>query len=397
MRRLLWIGDAVCDSGFARCTHNILEAVRERWDVSVLGINYRGDPHPYPYPIYPCLVGGDLFGLGRVGEMLQKVGPDVVVLLTDPWNVPAYLEKLAHVPTVAMLAVDGRNCRGHGLNGLMLAVFWTNFGLEEARAGGYRGPGAVVPLGVDLEIYHPEDRAEARRRLGLPRRALEGFIVGNVNRNQPRKRLDLTIAYFAEWVKTRGVSDAYLFLHVAPTGETSGYDCQQLAGYYGVANRLILSEPGLWKGPSESVLALTYAAFDVQMTTTQGEGWGLTTMEGMACGIPQIVPAWSGLGEWTEDAALQVPCTTIAVTPNRINVVGGIADRQLTVEALDLLYRDAALRDQYRERGLALVKRPCYRWPAIGQAFLGALEDAVDARATGLRKQAEALALATET
>lgn len=380
MRRLLWIGDAGVDTGFARCTHKTLDVLKNSWDVTVLGVNYRGDPHDYPYPIYPCFPGGDMFGLGRVAEILQKVGPDVVVVQNDPWNLPAYMRRLANVPVIAALAVDGKNCAGRGLNGLALAIFWTKFAMQEARLGGYTGPAAVVPLGVDLDIYRPLDRAEARKIVGLPSRVHDAFIVGNVNRNQPRKRLDLTIAYFAEWVKRYRRADAYLFLQVAPTGD-SGYDCQQLASYFGVANRIILAQPAVFHGVSEEALAAVYSCFDVQFTTTQGEGWGLTTMEGMAAGIPQIVPDWSALGEWTEDAAIKVPCSSIACTPNNINVIGGIMDREGAIGALERAYVDVDLRAACRERGLALVARDCYRWPAIGAAFAAAVSKALDERA----------------
>src|SRR5580765_6972456 len=105
MRRLLWIGDAACASGFARCTHYTLDALRQSWDIVVLGLNYMGDPHDYPYKIYPCFSGGDLFGIGRIPELVQKYRPEVVVIQNDPWNIPQYMKPLVNVPTVAALAV----------------------------------------------------------------------------------------------------------------------------------------------------------------------------------------------------------------------------------------------------------------------------------------------------
>lgn len=373
MRKLLWIGDAACDSGFARCTHGTLEVLRKTWDVTVLGLNYKGDPHSYPYPIYPCFTGGDIFGLGRVNEILEKIPPDCVVVQNDPWNIPAYLKRTGNIPTIASLAVDGKNCRGYGMNGLALAIFWTHFAAEEARLGGYSGPAAVIPLGVDLDVYYPEDRRAARQQL-LPKRFEDAFIVGNINRNQTRKRLDLCIAYFAEWVKSRRIGDAYLFLHVAPTGD-DGFDCRQLAAYYGIQNRLIIAEPNVFQGLPEDHLRHTYNCFDIMATTTQGEGWGLTTMEGMACGVPSIVPDWAALGEWTEDASYKVPCTSIAHTPGRINVQGGVADREAYIEALDTLYRDKELRSKLSARGHELVKQEDFRWPNIGKAFAEAVEN----------------------
>ncbi len=389
--RLLWVGDAGVATGFARVTHGICDVLRHRWDLHVLGINYTGDPHPFPFPIYPArtITGGDAFGVARTAKLATYLKPDIIVALNDPWNIPAYMSKAGNCPVIASMPVDGLNCRGRELNGLAGAVFWTKFGLAEAHRGGYTGPAAVIPLGVDLEIFKPGDRAAARTALGLPPRLREsGFIVGNVNRNQPRKRLDLTIGYFAEWIRTNKIADAYLYLHVAPTGD-QGYDVNQLATYYGIASRLIIAEPDIGHGVDEEKLAQTYQAFDVQLSTTQGEGFGLTTLEGMACGIPQIVPDWAALGEIFADAAILIPCTTTACTPNNINAIGGIADRAETIDALDGLYRHPEARENLSARGILLVGRDCYRWPQIGQRFAEVVDAALDPTAQELFDGAE--------
>ena len=382
MRKLLWIGDADVATGFARCTHHVLDVLRKSWDVSVLGLNFVGDPHKWPYPIYPCWPGGDAFGVKRVPELLASIEPDLVVVQNDPWNIPEYLMQTKHIPVVASMPVDGKNCCGDKLNGLALAVFWTQFGLKEARAGGYEKPAVVIPLGVDLEVYRLQDRRAARHHVGLPSKLDEAFIVGNVNRNQPRKRLDLTVQCFAEWVNSCKVDDAYLYLHIAPTQESS-YEVHKLMRYYGFRGdkkRLIITQPEIGNGIPERGMSSVYSCFDVQLTTTQGEGWGLTTMEGMACGIPQIVPDWAALGEWTEDAAVKVDCDHTAATLNGVSVIGGLLNVEDCVSALQLMYTSRSWSDnqpgwaQCRQRGLKLVQRSEYRWNSIGERFSQALE-----------------------
>jgi glycosyltransferase involved in cell wall biosynthesis len=319
--------------------------------------------------------------------MVEGIKPDAIVIQNDPWNIPRYVEALegAHVPyLIAALAVDGKNCDAAiALNGLDLAIFWTEFGKNQARIGGYEGPAAVVPLGVNTELYKPRDRKACRKALGFD--AIEdAYIVGNVNRNQPRKRLDLTISYFADWVKEFAVQDAYLYLHVAPTGD-KGYNVSQLMKYYGFTGnnkRLILCEPDMGYGIPELQLAHVYGSFDVQLTTTQGEGWGLCTMEGMACGVPQIVPDWSALGEWPEDKVMRVRCSEIAVTPNYINVIGGVADRRATINALQEMYISERTRRAYGDAGRTLVNRQEFRWENIGQAFSDAIDDVIEAKKT---------------
>jgi glycosyltransferase involved in cell wall biosynthesis len=379
MRRLLWIGDACCSTGFARITHGVLDVVRHSWDVCVLGLNAQGEPHDYPYRVWPCYPGGDFWGIGRMRELIYKLEPDLIVIQNDPWNFPRYMEHVGKIPVVAAVAVDGKNCRGRDLNGVKHAIFWTGFGADEAAQGGYRGPASVIPLGVDLETYQPRPRQLAREQLGLSPKLMPAFIVGTVCRNQPRKRLDLTVMYFAEWVKSRSVEDAYLYVHANPIGRedmptglsAEAFDVPQLMSYFGLGGRLIWSNPEIMRGDSEEHIVRTYNAFDVQMTQSQNEGWDLPVMEGMACGIPQIVPEWAALGEWAHDAAMLVQCTTFACTPNKVNAIGGIPDRMQTLEWLDSIYesKHGQLWARCRQRGLDLVRQPQFRWSAIGQAY----------------------------
>lgn len=368
MKKLLWIGDACCDSGFARTTHQILSTLRYEYEIHVIGVNYRGGPHDYPYNIHPAYVYGckDLLGYDRISELVPQIEPDVVVLLNDPWNIPRYTDLLKPygAPIVGIIAVDGLNCAGTLLNDLTSAIFWTKFGLEEAIKGGFKHEGKVIPLGVDLHIYKQEDRVEARKALGFPEELHHVYIVGNANRNQPRKRFDLTVKYFCDWITSMQIDDAYLFIHTAPTGEY-GYNCGQLMNYYGVRKRLIRSDPGVWNGMPETELINVYNACNAMITTTQGEGFGLPTLEGMACGVPQILPDWSALGEWASDAAYMIPCSATAATVGTHNPIGGIMDQGDAVHALGELYHNLKERERLAEKGIKLASDPRYRWSNI--------------------------------
>jgi len=380
MKNLLLIGDAACSSGFGRATAGILDHLHKHHNVSVLGVNYHGDPHKYPYPIYPAhMPGGDPLGLNRLGTLLPRIQPDGIILQTNPWHVPHYAKAFhrhgfGNIPIVGIIAVEGKNCVGTQLNFLKRAIFWNEFSAQQAVNGGMKAPYGIVPLGVDLGVFSPGDREEARLKIGLPDVPPGSFIVGNVNRNQFRKRIDLSVMYFAEWIKSRGIRDAYLYLHLLP-GSSVQIDVGQLAYYCGANERVILAEPRdiLYGAPEEYVVA-SYRAFDVQMTTTLGEGWGLTTMEGMACGIPQIGGDYAALGEWAKDAAYLVPCPIEGVMPDVNTMIGGIPDKTEMLWALDALYESKDRRADYTTRGLACVTQPQYRWERVAERFAEEIE-----------------------
>jgi D-inositol-3-phosphate glycosyltransferase len=378
--RLLWCGDVHCHSGFARVTHAVLERLVAHWEVHVLGINFFGDNHhDCPFQCYPANLGGDLYGLARYRQLVDTLQPDVVLILQDPWQVAKFLRLKRRERVVAYMPLDSPNCQdGAALNTLDLALFYTQFGAHEAREGGYRGPAQVIPHGVDLSIYHPVSTVEARRHLGLPELA-GAFVVGNVNRNQPRKRLDLSISAFARWVHAQRLPpEVYLWLHAA--NRDRGWDLRQLAKYYGIAERLILTSEQMtsFTGVKESDLKFVYSAADVQLSTTLGEGWGLSQLESMACLRPNIVPDWSALSEWAKDAAYLVPVSHTIATPERVNTIGGVVDETRLVAALDRFYREPELRLDYATRGYALAHRPAYRWEAIAAQFDQALRGVLE-------------------
>jgi D-inositol-3-phosphate glycosyltransferase len=408
--KILFVGDSpTVSTGFARCTRAACgELHRAGHEVSVLGINASGDPHGYPYDIYVTKPRGkgDAFGAQRLPLLAEQLKPDVIVLLQDPWNVDEYLDSLskhpsvASIPVMAWLAVDAKNHPNSAeLNGLSHVFTWTQFAIDELRAGGYTGPASIVPLGVDTGVFYPRDRDASRRAVLPDGISPDAFVVGVVGRNQPRKRVDLALAYFAEFVERYGIADAYLFLHVAPTGERA-CDIRSVAAHYGRAldGRIILSVPDIGSDLDDHAMPLMYSAFDVCLTCTQGEGWGLTTHEALACGVPCIVPDWSALGEWPGDAVVKVPCTSTALSAP-LNLfpytIGGVPDREETVKSLWKLYSYRSLREEYGARGLALAARPELQWSAVGATFRRELEAAV-ARAADSAVQAALDALLGE-
>lgn len=389
--KVLWIGDAVAQTGFARVTHGVCDRMHASGsvDVNVLGVNYRGDPHRWPYKIFPAVIGGDPWGVGRVQPLVGALQPDVIVIVNDPWIIPHYLEELResfpNVPVVAYMPVDAPNQSdrvGKQLGALSRAITYTLFGRKELVLAGYTGRCDVIPHGVDLSLYQPVSKREALEALTFSKKLpAETFIVSNVNRNQPRKRLDLTIQYWTQWWVNAGQpKNAYLYLHTG--NNDTGWNVLQLAKYYGIDDRLIITNPkmSVEHALAEDMMKYVYCCADVNLTTTVGEGWGLTQHESMACGIPQIMPRYSGLGEWAKDAARFVKCTTFQATPSNINTVGGIPDATETVAALQEMYASPELRAEYGAKALARATEDRFNWSNIAELFHVVLLETVSER-----------------
>jgi glycosyltransferase involved in cell wall biosynthesis len=386
--RLLWIGDALVPTGFATVTHAVLNHLRHEWDVVVSGVNYDGAAHQLPYQVIPAWQGADMWGLNRFQHLCAEFDPAAVIINNDWWNV-AQFARIAPkgLPLIGYMPVDGGNldpAAMHALKKLHAAVWYTDYGQREAVKAGFKGRRHVIPHGIDTSMFQPVRRDEARRLLDLnvPRKA---FIVGNLNRNQPRKRLDLSIQIFADWIRRHRVPNAFLLLHCAQ--KDTGWDLRRVAAFHGISDRLLLTGgENIRDLQSPRHLHLIYSSLDVQISTTLGEGWGLTTMEGMACGIPQVVPDSSALAEWAAPA-LKIPCSRLLMNPE-INTTGALVDHEPFVAALQRLYTDKGLRKELSEQGIAHVRCIDYDWRNIAEQFHAILAPAAARRSKKMKLQA---------
>lgn len=417
--RILFVGDSpTVNTGFSLCTRKVCAHLHSSgWEVHVLGLSYFGDPHRYPYPIYPAVNplddSRDAYGCMRLPKLIHSIKPDVVVLLNDPWNVEAYLYQIRRFEEqaginirdtfklIGWLAVDGKNTSALDFNydlkssgstkwgRLDHVAVWTEFAKSELVRGGWNGPEIdVIPLGVDSSVFYRVDKMEARAKILPPSIDPSSFIIGVVGRNQYRKRLDLCIQYFAEWITENNIEDAYLYLHCAPTGD-KGVDIRSLVNYYQINGKVILSQASLGLGAPEEQMRLTYCALDVLMTLAQGEGFCLPVLEAMACGTLTMGSDWSGLGSWAGDAMLKIPCTSTAMTApygGELYTIGGIADKKRTIEWLDSLY-SYRVTPMHKTLQLAFDMAQRLTWENTTKSFELMIKDVLRPQIRGTKEQ----------
>lgn len=181
------------------------------------------------------------------------------------------------------------------------------------------------------------------------------FLVLNANRNQPRKRIDLTLEGFARFAADKPPS-VRLCLHMGM--QDQGIDVLALAGRLGLLDRLVLThrEPGRPAVPDDR-LNLIYNACDVGLNTALAEGWGLVAFEHAATGAAQVVPGHGACRELWEGSALLLDAAEAA--GERAPTAAGVA------AALETLYRDPALRGRLAAGGQANATRPDHTWSAV--------------------------------
>jgi glycosyltransferase involved in cell wall biosynthesis len=149
----------------------------------------------------------------------------------------------------------------------------------------------VIPNGLDLERFRPQDAARCRERLGLPagRRLI---LTGGVHlASDPNKGLDLMAEALRRLPQLGPVDDVeWVLFGVEPGAPVPDVPMPVRA---------------LGTLTDETMLASLYATADVCVAPSRQENLPGTVMEAMACGVPCVASSHPSLDEACGDAAVR--------------------------------------------------------------------------------------------
>ena len=216
------------------------------------------------------------------------------------------------------------------------------------RLGVERERVRVVPLGVDASFRPPSQdaRAAARMRYHLAKPFL--LFVGNI---EPKKDLPTLLRAFA-LLKRGGLP------HELAIAGKRGWKCrevQRLPAELGVE-----SDVRFLGYVEEGDLAGLYGASELFVFPSLVEGFGLPTLEAMACGAPVVTSDAEALLETTGDAAVHAPA----------------GDPDALAEAVRRVLGDAALRERMRAAGFARAAQ--FSWKRAAEATRAVYREALE-------------------
>jgi glycosyltransferase involved in cell wall biosynthesis len=218
------------------------------------------------------------------------------------------------------------------------------------------------------------DKKEARRKLGLDE---DLFIVFNGNRNQFRKRIDITIKAFAEFAVGRPETRLYLHMGMKDQGwDVMGVFAREMSRVGLDPNGRIIMTTQTEGPPNVSVdmLNTIYNAVDVGVNTCKGEGWGLVNFEHAACGVAQVVPDHTSCKEIFEGYGELIRCDHVDVDTNYAREMPCPSSDHL-VEILDQLYEVPEICDKIGQLCYQRVTDPQFSWDTVASQFGGIFED----------------------
>lgn len=325
--KILIISDSLeGPTGFATNASNIAWCLAKEFEVHVLGLqsnqdyeitlDFSDDPRTvYEHRNFPRVKEMWDFGERSVPYLLSQLKPDILLTVNDIQMV-SHITNTLYNRRVILPLVDMPSKKLRSESDLMRELKHELTKLKETYPPStkwimYAPQDGEPPIPRWYETYYAADEVVAMSKygqkifkdyfmmdvdyiyhavdtktfydVGKPEDLQDKFVVGDINRNQPRKQPIRLIEAFAKFARNK--DDVLLFLQ-KDWNDIFGWPLLYFVrDVYRIADKCI---PPLRPGVPKDELKRIYSAFDVNVMPTAGEGFGLPIIEAAACSRPTI-------------------------------------------------------------------------------------------------------------
>jgi D-inositol-3-phosphate glycosyltransferase len=220
---------------------------------------------------------------------------------------------------------------------------------------------AVVPCGVDLDLFHPIPSEEAKARLGLPQSRRIILFVGRI---EPLKGIDTllrAIALVAPEIPHWQDELSVIIIGGAP-GAGADEAAAELDRLQRLRSELGIEELVTFQGAEDQdSLVYYYSAAEMVVVPSHYESFGMVALEAMACGTPVVASKVGGLAFNVQDGR------TGFLVPER--------DPAALADRIRLLLSEPHLRQDLGAEAIRWVSQ--YSWPSVADRILKIYEGAL--------------------
>ena len=240
-----------------------------------------------------------------VRSLIRIERPDIMWIMTDPrfwdwlWHIDQEIRSL--MPLIYYHVWDNTpypefNKKFYESNDLIVAISKVTDDIIKTVAPAIES--TYLPHAVDASVFkkHSEEDIKVFRNEYFPDSEEKVLFFWN-NRNARRKQSGSLIFWFKEFLDIVGKDKAKLIMHTE-IKDQHGQDLEEIINYLGINNGEVLFSE---KKIAPEILAKIYNAADCTINISDAEGFGLATLESLACGTPIIVNMTGGLQEQITD------------------------------------------------------------------------------------------------
>jgi len=157
---------------------------------------------------------------------------------------------------------------------------------------------SYIPHAVDTEIFQPLPAEDIEQFRADKLSEHKGrFLVFWNNRNARRKQSGSLIYWFNDFLNKVGRDKATLIMHTDPK-DVHGQDLEAIIHELDLSDGQVLFSK---EKVDAANLAVVYNMVDCTINISDAEGFGLSTLESMACGTPIIATLTGGLQDQLTD------------------------------------------------------------------------------------------------
>lgn len=319
-KKILILCDYIARTGFGTVSKNIMTELKRAFGSNlkktIIAVNYFGDSFWEDDSTYVMSaklndVNQDDYGRYFFLKFLQENDYDGIFICQDLGVIRPFIEVLAHIKnekkennkknfkSIFYFPVDCNIIEEltKDIEFFDLLVTYTEFGRNQVLRfrPELKGKIKVIPHGNNSKDFYPLPEIEIQNfRKEFFGENAGKFIITNVNRNQPRKDIPNTIFGFIEAKKiwTKELPEPFLYLHCHPK-DPMGWDIRAILLQTDLVEDIdykLLPKEYEEEMVNIGMVNKIYNSSDVFLTTTLGEGWGLTYSEAAGCKIPIIAP-----------------------------------------------------------------------------------------------------------
>ena len=201
---------------------------------------------------------------------------------------------------------------------------------SDKTAAYLEGPSRVIMHGIDTQGFSPStDRSALRAKLGLPD---TGPLIGCYGRLRPSKGTDLYVQAMTEVLRNHPTATALVMGRAVEKFQDFEADLKAAVAKAGLEDRIRF----LPEVPTQD-MADWYRVLDLYVAPQRWEGFGLTPIEAMACGVPVVA---TRVGAF--DALVTEGETGLLVDPGDADALAQATDDALSDPARLTVWSQAA-------------------------------------------------------